>query len=315
MLPSPPSGRSDAQRRAGGAIGRLAFVLIALFAVLVASPAMADDLQPVPALSGRVVDQTATLDATQKQALEDRLEQFEQRKGTQIAVLLVASTKPEEIEQYSIRVVDAWKIGRRNVDDGVLLLVAKGDRRVRIEVGRGLEGAIPDVIADRIIREYITPKFRDGDFYGGIDDAVGAMIKLIDGEALPPPLAPEPKPQRRSVDSIFNAFIFAIIVALWLRSVLRAVPGVPRAGINGAVSGGLAWYLTGLLPVAAGAGVLGALIAVLGGGGGGGFARRGGWGGWGGGFGGGGLGGSIGGGGGFSGGGGGFSGGGASGSW
>ena len=103
-------------------------------------------------------------------------------------MLIVPTTQPEEIEQYSIRVVDAWKLGRKNVDDGVLLIVAKDDHHVRIEVGRGLEGAIPDAASARIIREYITPKFRAGDFYGGIHDATDALTKLIDGEPLPPPL-------------------------------------------------------------------------------------------------------------------------------
>ena len=129
------------------------------------------DLQPIPPLTARVTDTTGTLDAQQKQSLESELAALEQRKGSQLAVLIVPTTQPEDIEQYSIRVVDAWKLGRKNVDDGVLLIVAKNDHRVRIEVGRGLEGAIPDAANARIIREYITPKFRAGDFYGGIDDA------------------------------------------------------------------------------------------------------------------------------------------------
>ena len=277
----------------------------------------ADDLQPIPALGARVTDTTGTLDAGQKQALESQLAALEQRKGAQLAVLIVATTRPEEIEQYSIRVVDAWKLGRKNVDDGVLLIIAKDDHRVRIEVGRGLEGAIPDVAASRIIREYITPKFRAGDFYGGIEDAVGALTKLIDGEPLPPPLEKERRP-RRGADTTFNTLITAVFVAVWLRAMFGRLASVPRAGIVGAASGAVALFFSGILGLAIGAGVLGAFIGLLGGGGGG-FANRGGWGGFGtGGFGGGGFGGGGfggGGGGGFSGGGGGFAGGGASGSW
>src|SRR5471030_3278309 len=118
----------------------------------------------VPALTARVTDQTGTLDAGQVQALESKLAAFETSKGSQIAVLIVPTTGDETIEQYSIRVTDQWKLGRKGVDDGVLLLVAKDDRKMRIEVGRGLEGVIPDAIANRIIDEDMSPKFHDGDF-------------------------------------------------------------------------------------------------------------------------------------------------------
>jgi uncharacterized protein len=265
----------------------------------------------VPALTARVTDTTGTLDAQQKQALESELAALETSKGSQLAVLMVPTTQPEEIEQYSIRVVDAWKLGRKNVDDGVLLIVAKDDHRVRIEVGRGLEGAIPDAASARIIREYITPKFRVGDFYGGIHDATDALTKLINGEPLPPPLTGKKK--EHSTDP-FNALLTAIFIGFWARAFFGWLPSAPRAGVVGAATGGLAWFIGGLLPLALGMGAFGVILGWLGGGGGG-FANRGGWGG----FGGGGLGGggwsSGGGGGGFSGGGGGFSGGGASGSW
>ena len=275
------------------------------------------DLQRIPALTARVTDTTGTLDAGQKLALESSLAALEQRKGAQLAVLMVPSVKPEEIEQYSIRVVDAWKLGRRNVDDGALLIIAKEDHRVRIEVGRGLEGAIPDAASARIIREYITPKFRAGDFYGGIVDATDALTKLIDGEPLPPPLADEHRAPQ--ANSIFNTITTVLFVSIWLRAMFGGLPAVPRAGVVGLVTGGVAMFFGGILALAIGCGVFGALLGLLGGGGGG-FARRGGWGGFGsGGFGssGGGWsgGGGFGGGGGFSGGGGGFSGGGASGSW
>ena len=274
------------------------------------------DFQPIPALTARVTDTTGTLDSTQKQTLETSLATLEQRKGAQLAVLMVPSVKPEEIEQYSIRVVDAWKLGRKNVDDGALLIIAKDDHRVRIEVGRGLEGAIPDAASARIIREYITPKFRAGDFFGGIVDATDALTKLVDGEPLPPPLAEERRV--RSGGDIFNTITTVLFATIWLRAMFGGLPTAPRAGVVGLGAGALAMFFGGgILALAIGCGLFGALLGLIGGGGGG-FARRGGWGGFGGGGFGGGLGGGGGfggGGGGFSGGGGGFSGGGASGSW
>ncbi|HEX3896328.1 MAG TPA: YgcG family protein [Rudaea sp.] len=278
---------------------------------LLAGIVCADDMLPVPPVA-RVTDTTGTLSPDQKQALESKLAQIEQRKGSQVAVLIVPTTQPEEIEQFSYRVADAWKLGRKGVDDGVLLTVAKNDHHVRIEVGRGLEGAIPDAANARIIREYITPKFRSGDYFGGINDAVDALSKLIDGEPLPPPL--EGKKSERNSNGFFNNLVFIIFGMFWLRGILSGVPTAPRAGIVGALAGSVAWFLSGILGAAIGLGVFGVVLGLIGGGGGG-FANRGGWGGWtgGGGFGGGG--GNFGGGGGFSGGGGGFAGGGASGSW
>jgi uncharacterized protein len=230
-------------------------------------------------------------------------------------VLIVPTTQPEDIAQYAIRVFDQWKLGRQNIDDGVLLVVAKDDHRVRIEVARGLEGAIPDAAASRIIREYITPKFRAGDFDGGIEDAVGALTKLIDGEALPPPLENEQKARRGRPDTAINTLIMVVFVSIWLRSMVGRLSLLPRAGIVGTIGGILAMFFGGVLLLALVAAVLAAIIGALGGGGGG-FARRGGWGGFGGGgFGGGGFGGGGFGGGGFSGGGGMSAGGGASGSW
>jgi uncharacterized protein len=275
------------------------------------------DLKPIPPLTARVTDLTATLDTGQKQQLESELAALEQRKGAQVAVLIVPTTGPEDIAQYSIRVFDEWKLGRKNIDDGVLLIVAKDDHRVRIEVARGLEAAIPDAAAARIIREYITPRFRAGDFFGGIHDATGALAKLIDGEELPPPLTDEKSDHKRAGKDVFNAIVWAFFVGLWVRAMFGRLPTAPRAGLVGAASGGAAWILSGLMPLGIGIGLVGLVLGLTGGGGGG-FANRGGWGGWGGGgFGGGGFGGGGfgGGGGGFSGGGGMSAGGGASGSW
>jgi uncharacterized protein len=271
-------------------------------------------LQPIPPFGARVTDLTNTLTPAQVQALTEQLQALEQRKGSRVAILILATTQPEDIAQYSIRVTDAWKLARtdKQAQDGVLLTIAKDDHRVRIDVGRDLEGAIPDAAADRIIREYITPKFRAGDFNGGITDALGALTKLIDGEALPPPLNDNRHGQ--SSDDAFNLLIPLIFAVLWLRAVLGRLPSVPRAGLIGAVCGGVVWLITGMAAFAIGAAAIGLLLGWLGGSGGG-FAGGGGFGGWsgggwssgssGGGFGGGFSGGSSGG----------FSGGGASGSW
>src|ERR1700677_1380535 len=141
----------------------------------------------VPPLTGRVVDQTGTLSSDTVASLTQTLKDFETRKGSQIAVLIGPTTAPETIEQYSIRVAEAWKIGRKKVDDGAILLIAKNDHKLRIEVGYGLEGALTDVTAQRIIDEVITPKFKSGDFAGGISDGVDRIIRVVDGEPLPAP--------------------------------------------------------------------------------------------------------------------------------
>ena len=294
-------------------------IALALAALLVALGASAAGLQPIPPFGARVTDLTGTLSAEQKQSLSDELEALEKRKGSRVAVLIVPSTAPEAIEQYSIRVTDSWLLSRtdKHTQDGVLLTVAKDDHRVRIDVGRDLEGAITDAASARIIREYITPKFRAGDYYGGIQDALGALIKLIDGESLPAPLGddhPSVAPK-----NIFNAAIFAFFAILWARALFGGLPAPPRGGLTALVGGGVAWLFSGgVFGAAIVLGILGFILGLLGGGGGS-FVNRGGWGGWGGGIGSwGGGGGSWGGGGGggFSGGsGGGFSGGGASGSW
>jgi uncharacterized protein len=269
----------------------------------------------VPPLRAHVTDLTGTLSAQQIQDLDSRLREFERAKGSQIAVLMLPSTEPETIEQYSIRVADAWKIGRARVDDGVILVVAKNDRKLRVEVGRGLEGAIPDALAKRVVSDVITPHFRSGDFYGGIAAGTGALMKLIEGEGLP-------APQRGvTVNGVRHAVdfqtIFWLFVALVLTHALiqRLFGRVVGAGISGAIVGAIVWLAAGALVFAVIGGLIGFVIALVNGMG----SRRGGWssgGGFGGGgFGGGGFGGGGFGGGGFGGGGGGFSGGGASGSW
>lgn len=290
----------------------LTLTFVAGCVIAVAAISAEGDPQAIPALNAHVTDLTGTLDATQKQTLEDQLTALEKSKGSQVGVLMLPTTNPEDIAAYGIRVADAWKLGRKGTDDGVIVIVAKDDHRVRIEVGRGLEGAIPDAAAARVIREYITPRFRANDYFGGLQDATGALTKLINDEPLPPPLTEEPRGGSGNSSDYGPAFILGWFVALALRRALGGMPVVPRTGLVGIGAALAAWFVSGFIPISIGIGVLGMLLGVLGGGKGGGFASGGGSGG----FGGGGGGWSSGGGGGgFSGGGGGFSGGGASGGW
>jgi len=164
---------------------RLAWAWLALLLCL-ALPAHAQQAA-VPPLDARVVDTTQTLDAPTRTSLAKTLADLEQRKGAQIAVLMVPTTGDETIDQYAVRAFEQWKLGRKEVDDGILFVVAKNDRRMRIEVGYGLEGAVPDLMASRIIREQVTPLFQQGDFAGGIAAGVDSLAKLVEGEDLPPP--------------------------------------------------------------------------------------------------------------------------------
>ena len=297
---------------------------IVLGLVAAAGPARAQDVQPVPALAGRVIDQTATLTAAQVQVLDDRLAALERERGSQVVVLIVATTQPEDIAAYAQRVADAWKIGRRQVGDGVLVVVAKADRRVRIEIAKALEGAIPDLAAKRIVDEAITPAFKAGDFAGGLNAAVERLAARIGAEAknegLPTPGALPTSPQASAGFDLQDLAIFLFVGVPIAGAVLTRMFGRKLGSLaTGGVVGGLGWWLTASALVAGGAGLVAlVLVGVLGVGVGSG--RRGGgmpmiWpGGFGGGRGGGGFGG--GGGGGFSSGGGGdFGGGGASGNW
>jgi uncharacterized protein len=286
---------------------RLLIVLVAL-----AAPTFAQNLQPIPKLTARVTDLTGTLTAEQQSMLEEKLSAFEARKGAQIAVLVVPTTQPEEIAQYSIRVVDQWKLGRRKIDDGALLLVAKNDRDMRIEVGKGLEGALTDLTAHRIISETMVPLFRQGDFYGGINAGLDQMIRVIDGEELP---APDLAWQGSSVRGLSHLVPFLFVAVLLGSVVLRSLFGRGLGAlIAGAATGAVVYFVGQAIFIAVIAGLIAFLFSLISGFSGGGFwssyPRAGGWGG---GFGSGG--GSFRGGGGFSGGGGGFNGGGASGRW
>ena len=254
---------------------------------------------PVPPLGARVTDLTSTLSTGQRQSLESKLAALEQAKGSQLAVLLVPTTQPESIEQFGIRVAESWKLGRKGVDDGVLLLVAKEDRTLRIEVGYGLEGVIPDAVAKRVIDEVMVPRFRAGNVPGGIDAGVDALIGLVSGEPLP---APAPKDTLEGPSWLGDSLGYIAMGLFVAAGVLRALLGrLLAAGVLGGIGFLGAWWIIGSLWAAL---IIGARVFVftLGGGSGGGIYR--------GGRGGGGFGG-----GGFSGGGGGFGGGGASGRW
>ncbi|UNK58135.1 TPM domain-containing protein [Pseudoxanthomonas daejeonensis] len=277
---------------------------------------------PVPPLDAPVVDTTGTLDAATVRRLDAQARALQQRKGSQLQVLVVPTTQPDSIEQYAVRVFEAWKLGRKGVDDGVLLLVAKDDRAVRIETGYGLEGAIPDAIANRVIQEYLVPKFRQGDFGGGIEDATAVLVKVIDGEPLPAPVSRNPPSGSSGRGAWLPALFIAFVVAQVARGIFGKLPRPVRAPLVAAASGGVAWFVSSLLLTGLAGGVIGLLVGLASlGGGGGRWAGHGGGGSWGGGgfggFGGGGRGGGGfgGGGGGWSGGGGMSGGGGASGRW
>lgn len=285
----------------------VACVIFAAF--LMMSQISAAALVEIPAFNARVIDQTQTLSASQQASLEAKLKAFQETKGSQIAVLIVPTTKPEAIEQYSIRVVDEWKVGREKVDDGILVLIAKQDRKMRIEVGYGLEGAVTDLHAKRIIDGLMTPQFRKGDFAGGINAATDALMGLINGEPLPAPV-----PQRRpggqqgngsQLDGLLPLLLFGgMISGMFLRGIFGNFLG---SAANGGLIGTIVFFI-GLSLV--GAAVLGFIAFVftvmMGGRAVNGYGGRSGGGYGGGGFGGGGFGGGMGGG---------FGGGGASGSW
>ena len=286
---------------------------LALGALLVAGAGFAQtrDTAPaapsaVPSLSTRVTDLAGVLDAAERARLERKLEAFEREKGVQFAVLVVPTTQPDSIEQYSIRVVDAWKLGRKGVDDGALLIVALQDRALRIEVGRGLEGVLTDLVSHRIIEETITPRFRAGEIAAGLDAGVERMMSVTRGEPLPPPKSDWRARPGNSFERLLPVlFVICLIVAALMRALFGRVLGAAATSV---VAGGVTFLVLGGLGLAIVASFFAFVLALgagsgLGGGLGGGYG--GGFGGYGGGLGGGG----------FSGGGGGFGGGGASGRW
>ncbi|MET3497203.1 TPM domain-containing protein [Variovorax boronicumulans] len=304
-----------------------ALIRRALAAVFVAAlawaclPVLAQSLLPVPALTARVIDQTGTLDSAQRTGLDTKLAAFEQRKGSQIVVLMVPTTQPEDIESYAQRVGDAWKIGRKDVGDGLLVIVAKDDRKMRIATAKALEGAVPDLAAVRIIDEEMKPRFRNNDFAGGLNAAVDRLIGLVDGEPLPEPSRSSGNGDSGGDFDWENLAIFLFVGVFVGAPIVRAMMGKTLGSVvMGGGIGVVAFFLTTSFVIAVIAGMVALMVSLFaglagfGGGRGGGGGSGGGWssgggGGWSGGS-------SGGGGGGFSSGGGGnFGGGGASGDW
>lgn len=220
------------------------FLLVLILAPLLLASAGAE--VAIPPLTSRVTDLTSTLDAQRRDALEQKLAAFEAAKGSQIAVLIVPTTQPEAIEQYSIRVVEQWKLGRKGVDDGALLLVAKDDRKMRLEVGRGLEGAVPDAVAKRITADIIAPYFKKGDFAGGITAGVERLIKVVEGEPLPEPAGKSQPLSREWI--VLGLVVVTAIVAMVVGGFLRVRLGVLGCAAGSAVlagaAGGVVWVMT-----------------------------------------------------------------------
>ncbi|MFH1870918.1 MAG: TPM domain-containing protein [Pseudomonadota bacterium] len=272
-------------------------LLALIWLALLPGGSSAAELVPLPALSGRVTDLTTTLDATQRGRLEAQLAAIERSRGAQVAVLLLPSTQPEAIEAFGIRLAEAWKIGHKGADNGVIVIVAKNDRTMRIEVGYGLEGAIPDAIAKRIVAERMAPLFKQGDFFGGLQAAVEALDRAIGGDA---PAASPARPAGGAGQNAEQADLFPwLMAAVVAGGVLRSLFGLFGSLIAGLVAGGLGFVIFGSWLAAGLAGVAVFVLSFFN------LLSRGGFGG----------GGGFRGGGGFSGGGGGFGGGGASGRW
>jgi uncharacterized protein len=241
------------------------FLLLVL--LLASLAALAQNVLPVPELTARVIDQTGTLDAIQRQGIDDKLAAFEQKKGTQIVVLMVPTTQPEDIASYAHRVASTWKIGRKAVGDGVLLIVAKDDRRVRIEVAKTLEGAVPDLAAKQVIDEAITPNFRKGDYAAGLQAAADQLIARIDGEKLPEVQRRQPSQPITAGFDWFDLAIFVFFVVPFVARILRGIFGKLGAPIAGAGTGVVALLITSSIVVAVIAAIVALFVALLSGGG------------------------------------------------
>jgi uncharacterized protein len=214
----------------------LAFLLIASF------PQRAPAQIALPKFEALVTDLTGTLTAQQQASLDDKLRQFQARKGAQIAVLMLPSTAPEDIAQFGIRLAESWKVGRKGTDDGLILIVAKDDRTMRFEVGYGLEGALPDALAGRVINETIAPLFKQGDFYGGINAGLDQVIRVLDGEPLP---APDQRWKSSQGHGVPWQFLFLL---LFFSSVFSRIFGrLGGAGVTGLIGAGIAWWITSKL--------------------------------------------------------------------
>lgn len=248
------------------ALASLRGLALALLWLAAALPVRAQDVQPVPPLSARVIDQTATLQPAQREALERKLADFEAQAGPQIVVVLVPTTAPEDIASYTQRLGDAWKIGRRDVGDGLLFVVAKNDRRVWIAPAKALEGAVPDLAARQIIERVVTPAFRNGDFAGGLNAGVDQLMARIRGEHLPAPSAPgsrTPAGEGAQWDELLMFFFIGVpVIGAMLKGMLGRKLGTLAAAGGTA---GIAWWLTASMLLAAGAGVVALfLVGIMG---------------------------------------------------
>ena len=245
-----------------------ALLTVAILPLLALGARAADgEFVAIPELRTHVTDLTGTLPDGDKAALERKLADWEMKRGAQFAVLVVPTTKPDGIDEYSQRVTDQWRLGRKGVDDGVLLLVARDDKKLRIQVGKGFEGSLTDVTAKRIIEEVIVPLFRKGDFVGGINAGVDRVIGVVAGEALPPPKAQSSARSQASswhIEDWIGFVLFAGLGLFWfLASALNRMFGrVGGSLVGGAIAGGVAWFVTSIIAVGLGAGVI-AFIALL----------------------------------------------------
>ncbi len=249
MHPAPAADRGlgRAQRAWRAWLGLL---LAGVLALLAAAPPAFSQQAAIPELKQRVTDTTGTLDAATQSRLTQVLADLEQRKGAQIAVLMIPTTGQEDIAQYAVRAFEQWRLGREQVDDGILFLVAKDDRRLRIEVGYGLEGAVPDLLAGRIIREQVAPRFQQGDFAGGVEAGVSSLVSLVDGEALPPPQAAA---ESSGGEDIFGILVMLVIMA----SVLPPIIAVAGAAL-------LVYFVFGSVVFAVLAGMAALLLSLAG---------------------------------------------------
>jgi uncharacterized protein len=240
--------------------GWIVALLLACVATLVA--AAEGDFSAIPELRAHVTDTTSTLSAAERAALEQKLGGWEAQKGGQFAVLIVPTTKPESIDEYSQRVTDAWKLGRKGVDDGILLLVAKNDKKLRLQVGKGFEGALTDVTSKRIIEEIIVPAFRKGDFAGGINAGVDKVMAVVAGETLPPPASRSSSSSSVShgwpVSDWLGYLIFAGLGLFWVfASALNRMFGrIGGSLVGGAAAGAIGWFVTSLVVVGVGVGIV-----------------------------------------------------------
>lgn len=238
------------------------FLELLLLLALACAPAWAQDLLPVPALTARVIDQTGTLSAEQSAALEARLAAFEAEAGPQIVILMVPTTQPEDIAAYAQRIGDSWKIGRREVGDGLLIVVAKNDRRVNIQTAKALEGAVPDLAARQIIDRAIRPAFRADDYAGGLNAAIDQLMARIRGEALPAPAA-QPK-SGGSGPQIEELLMFFFIAVPVIGSVLTRVFGRKLGSVvTAGAAGTIGWWITASVLLGLGAGVVALLLVGL----------------------------------------------------